>query len=76
MARGQALELIDGLPSMSTTSTTRSGQTFSDASASAHEATAAYQAAIDRTDNATEIRFLKSRIAAMRARPTPRTQTG
>ncbi len=31
-----------------------------------HEATAAYQAAIDRTDNAAEIRFLKSRISAIR----------
>jgi RNA polymerase sigma-70 factor (ECF subfamily) len=30
-----------------------------------HDATAAYCAAIDRTDNATEIRFLRSRIAAM-----------
>jgi len=35
------------------------------------EAEAAYGAAIDRTDNATEIRFLKSRIAATRARSTP-----
>ena len=62
-----ALELIDGLAARrSTTSTTRSGPTFSDASA-AHEAAAAYQAAIDRTDNAAEIRFLEGRIAAMRA---------
>jgi RNA polymerase sigma-70 factor, ECF subfamily len=30
------------------------------------DATAAYCAAIDRTDNATEIRFLSSRIAAIR----------
>jgi RNA polymerase sigma-70 factor (ECF subfamily) len=36
-----------------------------------HEATAAYQAAIDRTDNAAEIRFLNSRIAAIRTRSTP-----
>jgi RNA polymerase sigma-70 factor, ECF subfamily len=32
-----------------------------------HEAAAAYQAAIERTDNATEIRFLTSRLAAVRA---------
>jgi RNA polymerase sigma-70 factor, ECF subfamily len=31
-----------------------------------HDATAAYQAAIDRTDNATEISFLRSRIDALR----------
>jgi RNA polymerase sigma-70 factor (ECF subfamily) len=35
-----------------------------------HEATAAYQAAIDRTGNAAEIRFLKSRTAAIRPRYT------
>jgi len=35
-----------------------------------HDATVAYQAAIDRTDNATEIRFLRSRIAAIRGAPT------
>ena len=33
-----------------------------------HEATAAYQAAIDRTGNAAEIRFLKRRLAATPAR--------
>jgi RNA polymerase sigma-70 factor (ECF subfamily) len=32
-----------------------------------HEAAACYQAAIDRTDNAAEVRFLTSRIAAIRA---------
>ena len=31
-----------------------------------HEATAAYQAAIDRADNAAEIGFLESRMAALR----------
>jgi RNA polymerase sigma-70 factor, ECF subfamily len=36
------------------------------------EATAAYQAAIDRTDNAAEIRFLKARTAAIRNRSTTR----
>ena len=40
-----------------------------------HEATAAYQAAIDRTDNASEIRFLRTRIAAMRPRSTPSQKT-
>jgi RNA polymerase sigma-70 factor (ECF subfamily) len=39
------------------------------------DAAAAYRAAIDRTDNATEIRFLESRIAAVRpgSSPEPRT---
>ena len=36
-----------------------------------HEAAAAYQAAIDRTDNSTEIRFLQSRVDAIRTRSTP-----
>jgi RNA polymerase sigma-70 factor (ECF subfamily) len=40
-----------------------------------HDARAAYYAAIDRTDNATEIRFLRSRIAAIRPRSTPNKQT-
>ncbi len=35
------------------------------------DAAAAYQAAIDRTDNAAEIRFLTSRLDAIRARPAP-----
>jgi RNA polymerase sigma-70 factor, ECF subfamily len=38
------------------------------------DATAAYYAAIDRTDNATQIRFLRSRIAAMRPRSTRNQQ--
>jgi RNA polymerase sigma-70 factor (ECF subfamily) len=36
-----------------------------------NDATAAYQAAIDRTDNAAEITFLTSRIDAIRTRSTP-----
>ena len=40
------------------------------------DAAAAYQAAIDRSDNATEIRFLRGRIAAIRPRSTPNKQTG
>ncbi len=39
------------------------------------EATDAYRAAIDRTDNDAEIRFLKSRIAAIRPRHAPNDQT-
>ncbi len=61
----QALELIDGLPlaeyyvyhAIRADLLRRLGQ--------AHEATAAYQAAIDRTDNAAEIAFLKRRIQAL-----------
>ena len=40
-----------------------------------HDAAAAYQAAIDRTDNATEIRFLRGRMAAIRPRSTSNGQT-
>ena len=40
-----------------------------------HDAAAAYQAAIDRTDNATEIRFLRGRMAAIRTRSTSNGQT-
>ena len=62
----QALELIDGLSlegyylyhAIRADLLRRLGQL--------HDATAAYRAAIDRTDNAAEIRFLRSRISAMR----------
>jgi predicted RNA polymerase sigma factor len=40
------------------------------------DATVAYQAAIERTDNATEIRFLEGRMAAIRPRPIPDQSTG
>jgi RNA polymerase sigma-70 factor, ECF subfamily len=61
----QALELIDGLPlaeyylyhAIRADLLRRLGQ--------AHEATAAYQAAIDRTHNAAEIAFLRRRIQAL-----------
>jgi RNA polymerase sigma-70 factor, ECF subfamily len=39
------------------------------------DAAGAYRAAIDRTDNAAEITFLRSRIAAIRPRSTPDQQT-
>ena len=39
------------------------------------DATTAYRAAMDRTDNAAEIRFLRRRITAMRPRSAPHTQT-
>ncbi len=39
------------------------------------EATAAYQAAIERTDNAIEVGFLKRRLAAIPARSAPTNQT-
>jgi RNA polymerase sigma-70 factor (ECF subfamily) len=66
-----ALELLEGLPlaeyylyhAIRAELVRRLGQP--------HEAAAAYQAAIERTDNAAEIRFLQSRIAAIRARSTP-----
>jgi RNA polymerase sigma-70 factor (ECF subfamily) len=41
-----------------------------------HDATAAYQAAIDRTDNATEIRFLRGRLAAITPRSIADQSTG
>jgi predicted RNA polymerase sigma factor len=71
----EALELIDGLPlaeyylyhAIRADLLRRLGQP--------HEAAAAYQAAIDRTDNAAEIRFLKSRISEIRPRSTPNNQT-
>jgi RNA polymerase sigma-70 factor, ECF subfamily len=71
----QALELIDGLPlaeyylydAIRADLLRRLGQL--------DEATAAYQAAIDRTDNAAEIRFLKRRIASIRTRATPNSQS-
>lgn len=71
----KALELIDGLSlaeyylyhAIRADLLRRLGQPY--------VATAAYQAAIDRTDNAAEIRFLKSRIAAIRTRSTPNNQT-
>ena len=40
-----------------------------------NDATAAYRAAIDRTDNAAEITFLRSRITTIRTRSTPNAQT-
>ena len=63
---GRALELIDRLPldgyylyhAIRADLLRRLGQP--------EDAAAAYQAAIDRSDNATEIRFLRSRIAAIR----------
>ncbi len=39
-------------------------------------ATAAYRAAIDRADNAAEIRFLRGRMAAITPRPVPDQSTG
>jgi RNA polymerase sigma-70 factor, ECF subfamily len=41
-----------------------------------HDAAAAYQAAIDRTDNATEIRFLRGRLAAITPRSIADQSTG
>ena len=41
-----------------------------------HEATTAYQAAVDRTDNTAEIRFLRGRMAAVTPRFTPGQSTG
>ena len=40
-----------------------------------NDAAAAYRAAIDRTDNAAEITFLRSRITTIRPRSTPDAQT-
>ena len=41
-----------------------------------HDATTAYQAAIDRTDNTAEIRFLRGRMAAVTPRSIPDHSTG
>jgi RNA polymerase sigma-70 factor (ECF subfamily) len=72
---GKALELIDGMSmagyylhhAIRAELLRRLGRS--------QEATAAYEAAIDRTDNGAEIRFLKSRMAAMRPRNTRGSQS-
>ncbi len=61
----KALELIDGLPLAGYYLHHAIRADLLRRLSQPHEATAAYQAAIDRTDNAAEIRFLKSRIAAI-----------
>ena len=71
----QALELIDGLSlegyylyhAIRADLLRRLGQL--------HDATTAYRAAIDRTDNAAEIRFLRRRISAIRPRSAANEQT-
>jgi RNA polymerase sigma-70 factor (ECF subfamily) len=59
-----ALNLIDGCPSTAITFTTRSAPTSSGALGTPTKA-AAYRAAIDRTNNAAEIAFLKARVDAI-----------
>jgi RNA polymerase sigma-70 factor (ECF subfamily) len=70
----KALELIDGLPLAGYYLYHAIRADVLRRLSQPHEATAAYQAAIDRTDNAAEIRFLKRRIAAIRTQSTPNNE--